>query len=76
MAQTQNGERIYDYYTLNTDILEFAHDWMQFFTDTRLGNKFHDWHKYCDEFAKWVISSPHIWDTEAFGLVRGEEEEE
>lgn len=76
MAQTKNGERIYDYYTLNTDVLEFAYDWMEFFNDTRLGNKFHDWHKYCDEYAEWVLATTGYRFTEgSYDLVRDEEEE-
>jgi len=56
MAQTENGQKVYTFYT-NTSIgtLEFAHDWMAFFLYLDQGNQMYSWHKWCDEFAEWVI---------------------
>jgi hypothetical protein len=77
MAQTKNGERIYDYYTLNPNAIEFASDWMDFFNDTRLGNKFDKWDRYCDEFAEWVLTLiPYRFEVGAYGLIKDEDEEE
>jgi hypothetical protein len=58
MAQTGNGQKIFDYYAdANISTLDFAYDWLEFFNAWGLGNEFYDWHKWCDEFAQYVIEN-------------------
>ena len=60
MAQTSNGQKVYDHY-VNADVMTFASDWTEFtlyyanLWDNRK-NYTSEWHKWCDEFAEWVIS--------------------
>jgi hypothetical protein len=71
MAQTENGEKVFEYYC-NCETLEFASDWMEFFMFHKMGNKMWDWHKWCDEFAEWAIlnSEYDIYPTaEKFNLI-------
>jgi hypothetical protein len=68
MAQTKNGEKIFDYYC-KAGVLEFASDWMDFFIQNNMNNHMYDWHKWCDEFAEWVLISEHFEDG-AFGLTK------
>jgi hypothetical protein len=69
MAQTENGEKIFQHYC-DVDTLTFASDWMDFFLDNGMTNQIWDWHKWCDEFAEWVIlSTPYRFDEGAYGLI-------
>jgi hypothetical protein len=69
MAQTENGEKIFQHYC-DVDTLTFASDWMDFFLDNGITNQMWDWHKWCDEFAEWVIlSTPYRFDEGAYGLI-------
>lgn len=87
MAQTLNGEKIYEYYCKAgltecsyPTVLEFAHDWMEFFNDyyLHIGNQMYSWHKWCDEFAEWVIENAEYnpLQPEDFGLIIETENEE
>jgi hypothetical protein len=54
MALTNNGEKIYEYYSEKADVCEFASDWCDF--STYYGkNVCYEWWKYTDEFAEWVL---------------------
>ena len=72
MAQTENGQLIYNYFA-KADALEFGSSWTDF---TIYMNAFHknttnytaQWHKWCDEFAVWVLSS-NFFEEGEFGLV-------
>lgn len=79
MAQTYNGEKIYEYYC-EAGALEFAHDWMEFFNDyyRHIGNQMYSWHKWCDEFAEWVIENAEYnsLQPEDFNLIIEKEDEE
>ena len=34
-------------------------------------NQMYDWHKWCDEFAEWVIlNTPYRFDEGAYGLTK------
>ena len=69
MAQTENGEKIFQHYC-DADTLTFASDWMDFFLDNGMTNQMWDWHKWCDEFAEWVIlCTPYRFDEGAYGLI-------
>jgi hypothetical protein len=69
MAQTENGEKIFQHYC-DVDTLTFASDWMDFFLDNGMTNQMWDWHKWCDEFAEWVIlCTPYRFDEGAYGLI-------
>jgi len=68
--QTENGCIIFKYYC-EAGTLEFASDWMDFFTENNMTNHMYDWHKWCDEFAEWVLISEHFEDG-AFGLKKEE----
>ena len=72
MAHTNNGEKIYSYFANEAGTLEFASDWMDFFTQLGLGNQMYDWHKWCDEFAVWVLDYNQF-EEGAFNLIREEE---
>ena len=70
MAQTENGEKIFQYYC-EAGALEFASDWMDFFIENNMTNQMYDWHKWCDEFAEWVIiNTPYRFDESAYGLTK------
>ena len=70
MAQTENGEKIFDYYC-EAGVLEFASDWMDFFIENNMTNQMYDWHKWCDEFAEWVIlNTPYRFGEGAYGLTK------
>ena len=72
MADTVNGQLIYDYF-VKADALEYGSSWTDF---TIYMNGFHknttnytaQWHKWCDEFAVWVLSS-NFFEEGEFGLV-------
>ena len=59
MAQTENGQKVYDFY-VKANAMEFASDWTDFtiyysrLWDNRT-NYTAEWHKWCDEFAEWVL---------------------
>ena len=70
MAQTENGQKVYDYYVdVNIGTLEFAYDWCEFFMANRLDNDMYGWHKWCDEFAEWVLSDEDK-DPTSYGLTK------
>ena len=52
---TENGQKIFNYYADEAGVLEFASDWMDFFTENNMTNQMYDWHKWCDEFAEWGL---------------------
>ena len=68
--QTENGDIIFRFYC-EAGVLEFASDWMDFFIENNMGNQMYDWHKWCDEFAEWVLISERFEDG-AFGLKKEE----
>ena len=80
MAQTANGQKIYDYFAGEVT-MEFAELWTDFsiYYSNYWGNRKNytvEWWKWCDEFAEWVMNSPDIdegWAENAYGLVREEE---
>ena len=79
MAQTENGQKIYDYYA-EADVMSFASDWTDFtlYYSNLWGNRKNytaEWHKWCDEFAEWVIDNSPVGDL-PYGLIdeKGEEE--
>jgi len=71
MAQTENGDKIFDYYC-EAGALEFASDWMDFFIENNMRNEMYDWHKWCDEFAEWVLISERF-DGNPFNLITEKE---
>ena len=71
MAQTENGEKIFQYYC-EAGVLEFASDWMDFFLENGMTNQMYDWYKWCDEFAEWVLNH-YRFEEGAFGLVKEKE---
>ena len=71
MAQTENGEKIFQYYC-KAGALEFASDWMDFFLENGMTNQMYDWYKWCDEFAEWVLNY-HQFEEGAFGLIKEKE---
>ena len=80
MAQTENGQKIYDYY-VEADVMSFASDWTEFtlYYSNHWGNRTNytaEWHKWCDEFAEWVIDNSPVGDDLPYGLIdeKGEEE--
>ena len=74
MAQTENGEKIFQHYC-EADTLSFASDWMDFFIENNMTNQMWDWYKWCDEFAEWVLISEHF-DGNPFNLNREKVEAE
>jgi hypothetical protein len=68
MAQTENGEKIFQYYC-EAGVLEFASDWMDFFLENNMRNEMYSWHKWCDEFAEWVLISERF-DGNPFDLIK------
>jgi hypothetical protein len=42
---------------------------MDFFIENNMTNHMYDWHKWCDEFAEWVLISEHF-DGNPFNLIR------
>ena len=74
MAQTENGQKVYDYYSsVNCDELEFAYDWCEF-SMFEHSNIIYDWHKYCDEFADWILNYSEL-DADKIGLTTETENE-
>lgn len=71
MAQTENGDKIFNYYC-EAGVLEFASDWMDFFLENNMQNEMYDWHKWCDEFAEWVLISERF-DGNPFNLITEKE---
>ena len=79
MAQTENGQKIYDYYT-EADVMTFAVDWTEFtlYYSNLWNNRNNytaEWWKWCDEFAEWVIDNSPVGEL-PYGLIdeKGEEE--
>lgn len=71
MAQTENGEKIFQYYC-EAGVLEFASDWMDFFIENHMTNQMYDWHKWCDEFAEWALNH-YRFEEGSFGLIKEKE---
>jgi hypothetical protein len=65
---TINGQKIFNYYN-KADAVEFANDWMTFFTTVRLGNQFNNWYEWCNEFADFALQY-ELFDNNPFNLVK------
>ena len=72
--QTENGEKIFNYYK-TADVLEFASDWYEFFAYQGCGNEFSQWWSWCDEFAKYILEARED-EAGTYGLIVSAEDEE
>jgi hypothetical protein len=75
MAQTENGQKIYDYF-LGTVTMEFADIWTEFSVyyshiNNKPKNYTAEWWKWCDEFAEWVLNGGDF-EEGAYDLVKEE----